>query len=131
MQNQDRVRHKKFGLGTVLVCDKGSYLKYDSARVKFDDGKETVCAKKRLQVLTAGQGATVEDLSVPEIAQPVPARRKGSGTAQIDYARIDRAVDFIRDQHPDADDVRGKVYGNRIYAEVWNEGSARIVFYEE
>jgi hypothetical protein len=47
---------------------------------------------------------------------------------RIPYDLIDEAVAAAKLRHPDADEVRGKLYNNRVYVEVWKDGRADIEF---
>ena len=122
MKVGDRVRHKRFGLGEVQAV----YDKYAAARVRYDSGKESTNAILKLEVQTVGQGAGVVTSTISK-----PVKRKSASSSQVDYETIDRAVAAAREMYPEADEVVGKWYGTRAYAEVWKDNAAKIIFYRE
>jgi hypothetical protein len=130
----DRVQHKKYGLGTV----KQTYAKNDAARVEYDSGHVTVNAQKRLKVVPAGWGeakteqAEEEPRKSPELQDVKATRRGGSGTSRVDYKLLERAQQHIARQYPDAHKIQPGLYNGRAYCTVYeSDGSGKVVFYVE
>lgn len=132
MKVGDRVRHKRYGYGTV----KAVYVKNSAVRVVYDaspaypEGHETTNAQSRVQVLTAGQRSQSETQPATQ-TEPVRVRRGGVGTANVDYKLIERMREHATTLHPEADKIKMGWYGGRPYAEIWRGGAADIEFYEE
>lgn len=125
MKVGDRVRHRKYGVGTV----KAVYTKYAAARVLYDDGHESTNVQKKLQILTESQ-AKIYDTSRPRAVEAQPVKRRGVSSSGVDYDLVERTREAASEAHPNADNVTGKWYGGRAYAEVWKDGHAQLVFQE-
>jgi hypothetical protein len=125
MNIDDRVMHKKYGLGVIEKL----YPKYHAARVRYDDGKISTNAVSKLKLVA-------KDVDEP-IAAPVPTqpsrvtRSRSAGSSAVDYALLDRAQAHIAAMYPEADHVVPRLYNGQAYCEVWKDKAANIVFYEE
>ena len=124
MKAGDRVKHKKYGVGTVFR----TYRSGGGVRVRYDDGKETVNGESRLTVVADN---FTEAAPPPAPTQPARiSRGRSAGTTDVDYDKLARAKAYFEGLHPKAV-VAPKVYGSRVYCEIWVDGAADIVFYEE
>lgn len=47
---------------------------------------------------------------------------------RIPYDLMEEAVAAAKLRHPDADEIKPKLYNNRVYVEVWKDGRADIEF---
>jgi len=120
-----RVKHRKDGAGTVLRV----YATRGTARCRMDSGKETTYSLTRLAPLPASSAGLT---NAPTSPTGGGARRKGgSGAGSVDYDLLKRAQEAIATEHPDADHVVPRMYGGRPYCEVWRDGHAWTVFYDE
>jgi hypothetical protein len=127
----DRVKHRKYGLGTV----KAIYPKHDACRVVYDSGHETTNAQKRVEIVPADWGKPREEgapvVSAPP-AESVKARRSGQGTTKVDYKLLDRALKHFETEFPDATRIFPRIYGERVYCEVFDaSGYGKVWFYDE
>lgn len=123
----DRVRHRKYGVGTV----KAYYPKNDGVRVKYDSGHETVNARKRLLPVNELSGEQRQQVEEPR--QDIRVRRSSSaGASTVDYKALEAAQRHFEKQFPDAHKVVPKIYGTRVYCEVWTEdGHAKNYFMDD
>ena len=121
----DRVRHRKYGLGTVMAY----YPKNDGVRVEFDSGHKTVCARKRLVPMIELSETEREKVKTPSEDTRV-TRSRAAGSAKVDYAELERAKKHFEELNPTAERVVPRIYGERTYVEIWApDGTAKIEFY--
>jgi hypothetical protein len=130
----DRVKHRKYGLGTI----KALYAKHDACRVVYDSGHETTNAQKRVEVVPADWGKPREEgepvVSPPptESARTRRGGQGGGGTTKVDYKLLDRMLKHFQAEFPDADRIIPRIYGERAYCEVFDsDGLGRVWFYDE
>ena len=123
MQEGDKVSHKKLGIGKILRI----YPKNKAARVEYESGHVTTNSQSRIRVIR-----DIEQHGPPTPTQPASSgssRRRGASTSKVDYGRLERARQAISAENLDADHVVPRVYGLRVYCEVWRGGYAKNVFY--
>ncbi len=125
MEPGTRVRHKKYGLGTVLAY----YAKKDDARVEYDSGHKTTNSCKRLTPVTEAPAEQLEKLKDTDTTSKV-SRRSSAGTVRVDYKLLDKVKKHFEKLFPTADRVAPKMYGDKVYAEIWSNGGAHIEFYQ-
>lgn len=120
MNVDDLVIHKKHGRGKIIgFTSFGSRGRY--ARVRFDVG-ERLITETRLR---------------PDPVARVPLdRSKIRPTVKdksIDYDLLERACIFVRNQFPDADEIKAfpYMYGDQAICEVWKDGFATMVLYHD
>lgn len=114
-QEGDRFRHRKFGLGTA----KRYYPKTDGVYMFFDSGHKTVCARTRL--IPINELSTEQKERVQEQKSVKVTRSKAAGSANVDYKALKDAKDYFEKKFPDAHRVVPKIYGSRVYCEVWTK----------